>query len=187
MSRLSPVSLNDLDAETRAMIENAENLMGFIPNDALVMARNPGLTRAMWGLVAAMYGPGKVDSGLKRLVGEAASKAAGCFYCSAHAAHGARAHGVSQEKIDAVWSFEDSPLLSNAERAAINLAMKASVVPNETEETDFDRMREHFSEDEIVELVAVTSMFGFLNRWNSTLDTALEPEPLASVEGLTGA
>lgn len=184
MTRLSPIALGDLDAETQALIENAEDLMGFIPNDALVMARNPALTRAMWGLVAAVYGPGKVDNGLKRLVGEAASKAAGCLYCTAHAAHGAREQGVAQEKIDAVWSFEDSPLFTEAERAAINLAMKAGLVPNETEDADFERLRAHFSEDEIVEIVAVISMFGFLNRWNSTLDTALEPVPLASVEGM---
>ncbi len=185
MSRLAPLSLDQVDPETRVMIENAESLMGFIPNDALVMARHPALTKAMWGLVAAVYGPGQVDNGLKRLVGEAASKAAGCFYCSAHAAHGAREQGVAQDKIDAVWSFEDSPLFSDAERAAINLAMKAGVVPNETTDADFDRLKAHFSEDEITEIVAVIAMFGFLNRWNSTLDTALEPVPLASVEGLT--
>ena len=184
MSRLAPLSLDQVDPETRAMIENAENLMGFIPNDALVMARHPALTKAMWGLVAAVYGPGQVDNGLKRLVGEAASKAAGCFYCSAHAAHGAREQGVAQDKIDAVWSFEDSPLFSDAERAAINLAMKAGVVPNETTDADFDRLKAHFSEDEITEIVAVIAMFGFLNRWNSTLNTALEPVPMASGEGL---
>ena len=185
MSRLAPLSFDQVDPETRAMIENAESLMGFIPNDALVMARHPALTKAMWGLVAAVYGPGQVDNGLKRLVGEAASKAAGCFYCSAHAAHGAREQGVAQDKIDAVWSFEDSDLFSDAERAAINLAMKAGVVPNETTDADFDRLRAHFNEDQITEIVAVIAMFGFLNRWNSTLDTALEPVPMASIEGLT--
>ncbi len=49
MTRLSPLALSDLDAETRHMIENAETLMGFVPNDALVMARHPALTKAMWG------------------------------------------------------------------------------------------------------------------------------------------
>lgn len=184
MTRLSPLKLEDLDPDTRLMIENAERLMGFVPNDALVMARHPALTKAMWGLVAAIYGPGQVDNGLKRLIGEAASKAAGCFYCSAHAAHGAREQGVAQEKIDAVWSFEDSALFDDAERAAINLAMKAGVVPNETSEADFERLRLYFSEDEITEIVAVIAMFGFLNRWNTTLGTALEPVPLASVEGI---
>ncbi|MEM6555100.1 MAG: peroxidase-related enzyme [Pseudomonadota bacterium] len=184
MTRLAPLSLDALDPEMRQMIENAENLMGFVPNDALVMARHPALTKAMWGLVAAVYGPGSVDNGLKRLVGEAASKAAGCFYCSAHAAHGAREQGVAQEKIDAVWNFEDSDLFSEAERAAINLAMKAGVVPNETTDEDVDRLKAHFSESEITEIVAVIAMFGFLNRWNTTLGTALEPVPMKAVESL---
>ena len=98
MTRLAPLSVDALDPEVRQMIENAETLMGFVPNDALVMARHPALTKAMWGLVAAVYGPGSVDNGLKRLVGEAASKAAGCFYCSTHAAHGAREQGVAPER-----------------------------------------------------------------------------------------
>ncbi|MEO1100952.1 MAG: carboxymuconolactone decarboxylase family protein, partial [Pseudomonadota bacterium] len=175
-----------LDAETREMIAFAENLMGFVPNDSLVMARRPALLKAMAGLVGAIYGPGEVDAGLKRLIGEAASKAAGCFYCSAHAAHGAKTHGVSAEKIEAVWSFEDSPLFDYAERAAINLAMKAGVVPNETEDEDFDRLRQHFDEGEIVEIVSVIAMFGFLNLWNSTLLTELEPSPAASVVSFDG-
>ena len=185
MTRLAPLSPDTLDPEMRQMIENAENLMGFVPNDALVMARHPALTKAMWGLVAAVYGPGSVDNGLKRLVGEAASKAAGCFYCSAHAAHGAREQGVAQEKIDAVWSFEDSDLFSEAERAAINLAMKAGVVPNETTDEDFDRLKALFSDSEISEIVAVIAMFGFLNRWNTTLGTALEPVPMKVAESLS--
>ena len=110
MSRLQPLTLNEVEAETRQMIKNAESLMGFVPNDALVMARHPRVLKAMWGLVAVVYGPGEVDNGLKRLIGEATSKAAGCFYCTAHAAHGAKEQGVDPAKIKAVWSFEDSPL-----------------------------------------------------------------------------
>jgi hypothetical protein len=37
----------------------------------------------------------------------------------------------------------------------------------------------HFDEDQIVELVAVISLFGWLNRWNDTMATDLEDEPLA--------
>jgi uncharacterized peroxidase-related enzyme len=166
------------------MIDNAERLMGFVPNDALVMARRPATLKAMWGLVAAIYGPSEIQAGLKRLIGEAASKAAGCFYCSAHAAHGARQHGVDAAKIEAVWSFEDSPLFSDAERAAINLAIKAGRVPNKAEDADFKWLRQYFSDTQIVEIVSVISLFGFLNRWNSTLGTALEPLPAASLAGL---
>lgn len=184
MSRVPPLPCEDLPDDLAALVGKGEALMGFAPNDALVMARHPALLKSVWAMVQALYGAGAVDPGLKRLVGEAASKAAGCFYCSAHAAHGAAAQGVPREKIDAVWTFEDSALFSDGERAAINLAMKAGRVPNEAGQEDFDRLRAHFSDDEIVELVGVIAMFGFLNRWNSTLGTRLEPEPAASIRHL---
>lgn len=168
----------------RAHIEGAEKLMGFTPNDALVMARNPALTKAVSALVGAVYGPGKVDPGLKRLIGEATSKAAGCFYCSAHAANGARDQGVDAARIEAVWSFEESDLFSGAERAAIRVAMKSGMSPNETTDEDFAALKKHFDDDEIIEIVGVIAMFGFLNRWNSTLDTALEPAPSATLRTL---
>lgn len=182
MSRLPPLALEDLDAETSDLIANAETLMGFVPNDALVMARHPQLLKAMWGLVAAIYGPGEVENGLKRLIGEATSKADGCFYCSAHAAHGARAHGVSEAKIEAVWSFEESHLFSPAERSAIRVAMGAGRVPNEVSDEAMRDLRRHYSDRAIVEIVSVIAMFGFLNRWNNTLGTTLEPIPMQTVK-----
>ena len=184
MSRILPLPREALPGDLAELIDKGEALMGFAPNDALVMARQPDLLKAVWALVAAVYGPGTVDAGLKRLIGEATSKAAGCFYCSAHAAHGAEAQGVSADKIAAVWSFEDSDLFTEDERAAINLAMKAGRVPNEAEDEDFERLRAHFSEDQIVEIMGVIAMFGFLNRWNATLGTQLEPKPAASVAKL---
>lgn len=188
MTRVAPLDIDTLDAEARAQIQRAESLMGFSPNDALIMARQPVLMNAVAVLVGAVYGPGKVDPGLKRLIGEATSKAAGCFYCAAHAANGARDQGVDPARIEAVWHFEDSDLFDDAERAAIRVAMKSGLSPNETTDEDFEELKRHFSDDEIVEIVSVIAMFGFLNRWNSTLQTALEPVPAASVAnmGLSG-
>lgn len=177
MSRIAPLAVDDLDAESRAQIDFAERLMGFQPNDALVMARRPALLKAMGALVAAAYGEGRVDAGLKRLIGEATSKAAGCFYCSAHAAKGAQAHGVDAAHIEAVWRIEESDLFDDAERAAIRVAMKSGMTPNETTDEDFADLKAHYDDDQIVEIVSVIAMFGFLNRWNSTLQMALEPAP----------
>lgn len=184
MSRVPPLAPEALDEQSRAQIEFAEKLMGFQPNDALVMARSPALLKAAGALVAAAYGPGKVDDGLKRLIGEATSKAAGCFYCSAHAAKGAETHGVDPARIEAVWNFEESDLFTDAERAAIRVAMKSGMSPNETTDEDFAALREYFDDDQIIEIVSVIAMFGFLNRWNSTLKTALEPSPGKTIEAL---
>lgn len=186
MSRIAPRSIDDLQAGERAEVERAVALMGFTPEDALVMARKPSLLRAMGELVRAVYGPGRVDPGLTRFVGEAASKAAGCVYCSAHAANCALDHGVDIAKIRAVWRFEESELFTPREQAAIRLGMKAGRVPNETGDGDFVELARWFDEDEILEIIAVLALFRFLNRWNTTLSTTLEPAPARALE-LIGA
>ena len=42
----------------------------------------------------------------------------------------------------------------------------------------FERVRAHWSEGEIVEILGVVAMFGFLNRWNDSMGTPLEAVPL---------
>jgi hypothetical protein len=44
----------------------------------------------------------------------------------------------------------------------------------------FAELRRYWSEEQIVELVAAIAMAGFLARWNSTMATPLEAEPLAT-------
>ena len=42
-----------------------------------------------------------------------------------------------------------------------------------------EALKAHFSDREIVEIVAVLSLYGFLNRWKGTLNTELEAPPAA--------
>ena len=55
----------------------------------------------------------------------------------------------------------------------------AAKVPNAVTDADFEELRKHYSDRQIIEIVAVVCVYGFLNRWNDTLATTLEPEPLA--------
>jgi hypothetical protein len=50
--------------------------------------------------------------------------------------------------------------------------------PNEVTDDLFTELKHYWSEDQIVEIVAVISMFGFMNRWNDTMATPLEEEPI---------
>jgi len=179
VSRLAPIKREDLTEDVKALIDMGEQMMGFTPNDALIMARNPALTKAVSALVGAVYGTGTLDPGLKRLIGYINSTAAGCVYCQTHTAHGAHNAGVVHLKIQNAWEFETSDLFSEAERAALRVALSSGKSPNETTDAEFADLKTYFSDDEIVEIVSVIGMFGFLNRWNSTLATELESTPLS--------
>ncbi|MEL7298135.1 MAG: carboxymuconolactone decarboxylase family protein [Pseudomonadota bacterium] len=182
MSRITPAAPETLPAEMRESLAYAESLMGFVANDVLTMANWPEFLAAVRSVVSVVYAPGQLDAGLKRLVAHVVSHAAGCTYCQAHTAHGAvELAGVDADKFRAVWSFETDDRFSEAERAALRLAMAAGSVPNESTDAHFVALREHFGERAIMELMGVISLFGLLNRWNQTLATTLEAKPAAFV------
>jgi uncharacterized peroxidase-related enzyme len=156
-----------------------DETMSFVPNSLYTMARRPEILRAFSELITQIWRSGTVPVGLKPLVALVASTAAGCRYCQAHEAVDAMMRGVADEKIAAIWDFERSPLYSDAERAALRFARDAAVVPNAVTAAHFDDLRRHWNDGEIVELMAVISLFGFLNRWNDTMATDLEDVPMA--------
>jgi uncharacterized peroxidase-related enzyme len=177
--RLDPLPIDELPDELKPVLEFSQQTMGFTANDVLTMARWPALLMAMQPVVGVIYGPGELDAGLKRLMGIVVSGAAGCRYCQAHAAHGGSlVPGLSAEKIGAVWDFETSDQFDDSERAALRLAKGAGSVPNGVTDAQFEDLKEHYSDQQILEMLGIIALFGFLNRWNDTLATELESIPL---------
>jgi len=168
---------------TPALAEQFDTMrrnLGFVPNSILIMQRKPKMAKAFAQMTASIWDPqSEVDRGLKRLIAHVASRAAGCRYCMAHTAGGALHFGVEEQKLAAIWDYRTSPLFSAAERAALDLAVAGASVPNAATDAMFAELRTHWSEAQIVEIVGTIAMFGFLNRWNDTLATPLEDEPIA--------
>jgi uncharacterized peroxidase-related enzyme len=187
MPRLQP-----LPPETTPELKSHFNFflttLGFTPNSVLTMQRKPRLVQAFALLNAAVMDPaGEVDLGFRRLVGHVASQAAGCIYCQAHTLLGAHNFGVTDEKLADVWTYASSPHYSERERVALDFALAAAAQPNAVTDVLFDRLRAHWSEGEVVELLGVVAMFGFLNRWNDSMATPLEEVPLQVAREAAGA
>lgn len=186
MPRVEPLPRQSL-AQFEPFFRMVEEAMGFVPTSMLTMGRSPALLQAFAGLSGTILAGGKLDPGLKSLVSYVASRAAGCMYCQAHTGHTAHRNGVSEEKVQAAFEYETSPLFDDKERAALRVAHHAALVPNATEDAHFDALEQHFDDDEIVEIVSVISLFGYLNRWNDTMATTLEQSPLAFGQSALGA
>ena len=178
MPRLEPLSPATIP-ELGSLLESSQNRMGFVPNSQLIMARRPEILRGFAQLAAAINGPSStIDPQLRNLISQMASRASGCGYCMAHTAHTAGRVGIPAEKEDALWEYETSPLFSEAERAALRVAQGAAQVPNAVTDDDFNALKRHYTEAQIVDIVAVIALFGFLNRYNDTMATELESSPI---------
>ena len=170
---MAPEGAMVIDAGYRRAKETTKVIV--VPVSVLTMQRKPKLVQAFAQLNAAVMDPsGEVDVGLRRLIGHLASKASGCLYCQVHTLLGARNFGVSEEKLAAVWTYAASPLYTPAERAALDFALAAASQPNAVTDDIFADLQRYWSDTQIVEILGVVAMFGFLNRWNDSMATPLE-------------
>ena len=177
MAHMKPLP-PETSPELRDDFEIFDKILGFVPNSLLTMQRIPKMVKGFGELTKGVMDPeGAVDLGLMRLIAHFSSRAAGCQYCEAHSLVAAKIHDVSQEKLDAIWDYQTSPLYTEAERVALDFAMAAGSVPNAVDAELFTRMRQHWSEEQIVQILGAVCLYGFLNRWNDSMATDLEEAP----------
>ena len=178
MANMQPLRREE-HPELEELFRLYDDTLSFVPNSLSTMARRPEILRAFSELITQIWRTGTVPVGLKPLVAIVASTAAGCRYCQAHETVDAKMRGVDEAKIAEIWDFERSPRYSEAERAALRFARDASVVPNAVTHEHFEELRGHWDDGEIVEILTVVGLFGFLNRWNDSMATDLEEVPAA--------
>ena len=188
MSRLEPLPLEEVPG-MEEIAERYERVFGFVPNGVRIMARRPAIVEGFLHLRGAVFDPetSEVAPELKGLIGHIASKTAGCRYCQAHAIYGADRAGTDRARLDELWEFETSDLFTPAEREALRFAVAAASSPSGATDEDFVRLREYWDDGQIVEILAVVALYGFLNRWNDSLATALEEPSQIVTEEVLGA
>lgn len=187
MAHLEPLSNEQIEDDfIRERFEHYQQTRGFTPNSIRTMARRPNIVKAFMALNQAVLYEGTVDEQLKMLISLISSVSAGCLYCQSHMTNLSHLYQAPEEKIADILLYETSPHFTAAERAALDVAYKAAQVPNAVTEKEFDELHKHFSESEIVEIVAAIALFGYLNRWNDTMATDLEQYPAGVAQNLIG-
>ncbi len=169
------------DLETKELATFFNETLGFCPNSILTMQHRPLISKAFINLnKAVMDNQGRVTSALKRMIAWVSSNVTGCRYCQAHAIRAAERYGAEQEQLDNIWEYKTHPAFSNAERAALDFSLAASMVPNAVNAEIKSALYKYWDEGEIVEMLGVISLFGYLNRWNDSMGTTLEQDAINS-------
>ena len=177
-----------MEPALREQVQFFKGPLGVVPNSVRTMAHRPEIARAFTNLnVAVMQCHGAVTPEFKRLLGYVTSYVSGCMYCQAHTILGSERFGASAERLNSVWDFEASPHFTEAEKAALAFAHGAAEVPNGVTDAVSVRLRAHWSDGDIVEIMGVIALFGYLNRWNDSMGSALEDLPVAAGERHLGA
>jgi AhpD family alkylhydroperoxidase len=148
-----------------------------------LMQVNPGVIKAMLGLERQVR-QGGLDHRLVDLVRMRASQLNGCAYCLDMHSKDARATGETEQRLYGLDAWRETPYYSARERAALEWTEAVTLV-SETRVPDdvYERVREQFSEDELVHLsLAIVA----INGWNR-LNVAMRTVPGTYVAGSLAA
>ncbi len=173
------------DKETQKLVTFFNETLGFCPNSVLTMQKKPYLAQAFVNLnKAVMDNAGSISSEFKRIIAYISSNTAGCRYCQAHTIRAAERYGGEKERLEQAWDFENSSLFSEAEKVALRFTIAASSVPVSTSQELEELLQHHWDETDILEIMSVIALFGYLNRWNDVMGTSLEKDAKDSAESL---
>ena len=184
---VSPLDRNSTK-QAREMADFYDETLGFTPNSLFTMMHRPRIAKAFLEMnQAVMENKGSVTSSMKREIAYLSSMTTGCRYCEAHAIRAAERYGSSQERLENIWEYKSNAAFSESDRAMFDLAIAASQVPNGVSEEIKARAKKFFSDGEIVEILGVVALFGYLNRWNDSMGTELENPAVKSAEKILEA
>src|SRR5262252_7579249 len=128
-----------------------------------LMHVNPGVVHAMLGLERQVRQAG-LDEKLLDLVRMRASQINKCAYCLDMHSKDTRANGETEQRLYGLEAWREAPYYSARERAALEWTEALTLVAESHVPDDvYERVREQFSENELVHLsLAIVA----INGWN---------------------
>ncbi len=183
MPLVNPIEISD--HSVKKLVKFFNETLGFCPNSVLTMQRRPNIAKAFVELnMAVMENHGQLTSEFKRLIAFVSSNTAGCRYCQAHTIRAAERYGSTSERLEHIWDFKNQDFFTDAEKAALQFAQEASIFPVNVGEDTEKQLHNFWSDDDIVEIMGVIALFGYLNRWNDVMATSIEDDAYNSGKDL---
>lgn len=160
--------------DTRKAFESAEAHFGHVPNLVRALGTNPAMCRAVTEFFIQSLQEGRVSWKFKELVILKTLRAVGCHY--SHGAHEALALelGNSPDAIGDLYNslWRDSEHFSDGEKAVFELVEQIAIDANDVSDEIWDRLREHWNNDQLVELDALITTFIMIGKTADTLGVA---------------
>jgi alkylhydroperoxidase family enzyme len=131
-----------------------------------IWAHRPKMMSAMGRFAGAARKATSLDERTGYLVELKGSQMIGCEYCVDLGSQICRNSGFSDEELLAVPRYRQSDLFTEREKVAMDFAVAVMRTPVEVTDELFARVKEHFSDEELVEMAALLTAVN-LNRFNA--------------------
>jgi uncharacterized peroxidase-related enzyme len=185
MSRISRLNRSEVAPELRDVYDKFLRDRGNVPYFFRTLAHRPQIMVTAAAHMNAVLNTGTLPTRLKELVVVRTSQLNGTSYCLASHTAISLKLGTTPEQIEALKSWRDSALFSEAEKVALHLAEVMTADSLHYAEDDLAELKRFYSEGEIIELMSSIGLFNYFNRMNNVLQ--MEPTKPATAEELAEA
>ena len=131
-----------------------------------IWAHQPKMMIGMGKFNQAIRKGKTVDERIKNLVELKGAQMIGCEFCVDLGSQICRNSGFSDEELLAFPGYQSSDLFTDREKATLDYTVAVMRTPVEVTDELFARMREHFSDEQIVEITALLTLVN-LDRFNA--------------------
>jgi uncharacterized peroxidase-related enzyme len=173
MSRVSVKSKQELPASLQPLWERMQTY-GAFENQAGTMAHRPPIFRNTWKLLTELADEAVVPKRYLELCLVTVSLLNRCTYCVSHHAPKLAVAGVSEAGAAALLNYETHPELDEVDKLVVEYAIAVTNNWNRTGDALFARLKQHFSEPQIVEMTWRIALCGAFNRFNDVLQLEIE-------------
>jgi uncharacterized peroxidase-related enzyme len=140
------------------------------------VAQVPALALGFAAFLKPLMGDGHLAALYKELIATRVASLNDCEYCVSSHRYLAKLRGATSEQIGAVDSYESGPF-TEKEKAGFRYADLLHSSAHAIDETAWAAAKQHFDDQEIVELTAVAAAFEFFPRFTSALTIPVTPIP----------
>jgi uncharacterized peroxidase-related enzyme len=174
MSRVSIRTRADLPRELHPLWDKMQSY-GAFENQAGAMAHRPPIFKNIWGLLTELAEEGVLPKRTLELCLVTVSELNKCTYCVSHHAPKLAVQGISEAGVAKLLDYKDHPELDEVDKLVVEYAIAVTNDWNSTRDEMFVRLRQHFTEAQIVEMTWRTALCGAFNRFNDILQLEIEP------------
>ena len=191
MTLVRLVDKEEVPPEVQSVFESGEEQYGQVLNTWRALGHKPAVFQAYLPFLRSIFGPGLLDQRTKDLVAVRIGILNHCRYSTSHRVASARAQGISDEDLVGLIEPEEYDF-SPTEKVALaytdELTTQVEKIsyadnPQAVDSELIKKVKEHFSDTEIVELTLTIGVWNWLSRFHRVMDFELDmPAPPAEID-----
>ena len=174
MARVRDIPPEKVPADVRDVYLKFARGYGPFRNQVGVFAHVPSSVKHLMGMLLELREQKNVPLRYIELAIVVVSKLNECHYCVAHHKPLLAVEGISSAGAERVLDYQNHPELDAIDKLVVEYAIAVTTDWNRTRDQLFDRLRQHFSQAQIVELTWRTALCGAFNRFNDILQLETE-------------